>query len=96
MKRLLTYDTHTWEIARKRLYWKYRKLGSFSKLAKDLQVNVYHVYSYIAHGIVPKNKAIQRSLGIHLRKPVTINQLLQLPIQEMPPEILKLALYYRE
>jgi hypothetical protein len=33
---------------------------------------------------------------LRIPKPVTINQLLQLPIQDMPPEILRLALENRE
>lgn len=96
MKRNVKFDTEGWDLPRKRLYWKYRKLKSFQKLADEKGINVKHVYDYISKGIIPANPEIQRRMGIPRKRPgVTINQLLKLPIQEMPTLVLKLTLENR-
>jgi hypothetical protein len=84
------------EKPRQKLYRQYRRLKSWQKLAAARQTNVSYVYDYVVHGIVPANRSIQRKLGIPQPKPVTINQLLNLPIQDMPHQILRLALENRE
>jgi hypothetical protein len=90
------FDTSVLEKPRKRLIRQYRRLGSYQRVADVRGVNIRYVYEFITHNIVPANHKIQVALGIHLHRPVTINQLLQLPIQDMPPEILRLALENRE
>jgi hypothetical protein len=61
--------------------------------------------SRILHNVFPKNQAKREALGLspicvtcyrRIPRPITINKLLHLPIQDMPAEILKLALHYRE
>ena len=84
------------EKPRKRLIRKYRRLGSYQQVATACGVNVRYVYEFLIRGIIPANKVIQKRLGIRLPRPVTINQLLQLPLQDQPPQILRLALQYRE
>jgi hypothetical protein len=84
------------EKARKRLFRQKRQLRSWHKVADARKVNVSYVYEFAEKGIVPTNKKIQRALGIHLPRSVTINQLLQLPIQDMPVEILRLAFENRK
>jgi len=92
------------EKPRKRLYRKYRRFGSWRALALDLsdqagfEINVRYPWDFVTNGIVPNNKAIQNALGIPSRipKPVTINQLMQLPIQDMPTLILRLAFENRQ
>jgi hypothetical protein len=93
MKHCVKFDTSKWEMARKRLYWKYRREGSFDKLARQLDVNVNYIYKYIAEGTEPKNKEIARTLGIPRRKePVTVNRLMakQTSIQDTPLPLLRL------
>lgn len=84
------------EKARKRLFLRKRRLGSYGLVARACQVNVSYVYQFIKRGTVPANPRIQRALGIHPHRPVTINSLLNLPIQDMPAEILRLAFEQRE
>jgi hypothetical protein len=84
------------EKPRKRLISKYRRLGSFHRLAEACGVNVKYVYEFLRHDKVPTNREIQKAMGIHLPKPVTINQLMKLDIQDMPTEILRLAFENRE
>ena len=54
----------------------------------------------IIQGYEPKRPQTRRRIGlpekVRIPKPVTINQLLQLPIQDMSPEILRLAFENRE
>ena len=54
----------------------------------------------IIRGYEPRRSCTRQRLGlparIRLPRPVTINQLLRLPLQDMPPEILRLALEFRE
>ena len=56
--------------------------------------------SLIIQGYEPKRPYTRTRIGLpekaRIPKPVTINQLMQLPIQDMPPEILLLALENRE
>jgi hypothetical protein len=52
-------------------------------------------------GYEPKTEATRMRIGLPAKlprppRPVTINQLMQLPVTEMPVEILKLALANRE
>jgi hypothetical protein len=85
------------EKPRRRLFSQHRKLGSWWKVAEARGVNRFYVYDFAVNGNVPVNKKIQRALGIpRLPHPITINQLMHLPIQDMPGEILKLALENRE
>jgi hypothetical protein len=86
-----TQHTSNTEKARKRLFRQYRHLGSYQRLADARGVNVKYVYDFLLHDLVPTNKKIRSALGIHFHHPITINQLLQLPIQDMPIEILRLA-----
>jgi hypothetical protein len=90
-----TAITSSTEKPRKRLFRHYRRLGSYQRVADARGVNVSYVYDFLVHGIVPVNKQIQVALGIHLHRPVTINQLLQLPIADMPTPILRLAYEHR-
>lgn len=90
------FDTSSLEKPRKRLIRQYRRLGSFHKVASARGVNVRYVYEFMVHNVIPENRKIQVALGIRLHRPVTINQLLQLPIQDMPTEILRLAYENRE
>lgn len=85
------------EAPRRRLYRQYRKLGSFRAVATLHNVNVRYVYDYIRFGTIPKNKYARHALGIPRAygHPVSVNELLQKPIQEQPPEVLRLALEYR-
>jgi len=92
----LTVTSSILEKPRRRLFRQYRHLGSFHKLADARGVNVNYVFEFMVHQVVPANRKIQKALGIHLPKPVTINQLMQLPIQDMPTEILRLAFENRE
>ena len=54
----------------------------------------------IIQGYEPRRKKTRARIGlpekVRIPKPVTINQLLKLPIQDMPPEILRLAFENRE
>lgn len=90
------FDTSSLEKPRRRLIRQYHRLGSYHKLAAARGVNVSYIYEFVKHYAIPENREIQKALGIHLHKPVTINQLLQLPIQDMPTEILRLAFEHRE
>lgn len=53
----------------------------------------------IIQGYEPKRPCTRTRLGlpekVRFPKPVTVNQLMQLPIQDQPPEILRLALENR-
>ena len=82
-------DQHTPHFSsRKRLLEEHELSQSWRQVAKDRDIpNVLYVWYFAMQGKVPQNKRIARKLGIG----VTINQLLQLPIQDMPPEILRLA-----
>jgi hypothetical protein len=80
----------------KRLYRQKKKLGSWHMVALARNVNDFYIHELIQHGIIPTNPKIQRALGIRPPKRVTINQLMQLPIQDMPKEILRLAFINRE
>jgi hypothetical protein len=84
------------EKPRKRLIRQYHRLGSYHRVADARDVNVAHVYNLIVHGIIPANPKIQRKLGLYPRRPVTINQLMQLPIQDQPTPILRLAFEHRK
>ena len=90
------FDTSSFEKPRKRLIRQYRRLGSYQRVADVRGVNVRYVYEFMVHNVIPENRKIQVALGIRLHRPVTINQLLQLPIQDMPTEILRLAYENRE
>jgi hypothetical protein len=79
----------------RRLFRQYRRLGSFQKVADARGVNVYYVYDCLVHNTIPVNKNVQKALGFYMHKPVTINQLMRLPIQDQPTEILRLALENR-
>ena len=92
----LNFTSSSLEKPRKRLFRQYRRLGSYQQVANARGVNVRYVYEFLVEGIVPCNKQIQRALGLHLHSPVTINQLLNIPIQDMPVEILRLAMEHRE
>lgn len=83
------------EKPRRRLIRQYHRLGSYQRVADARGINVYHVYEFMVHGVIPASKNVQHALGLRLHKPVTINQLMQLPIQDQPPEILRLALEKR-
>jgi hypothetical protein len=86
-----------YKTPRRRLFTKYRRLHSWRKVAEEIGVNVYYVHSFVIKGQIPANPKIRKALGIHAqRKPVTINQLLRLPISEMPPEVLRWAFENRE
>jgi len=54
----------------------------------------------IIQGYEPRRACTRTRLGlparIHLPRPVTINQLMQLPIQDMPGPVLRLALEFRK
>ena len=67
---------------------RYRILGPDGKPSRAL-------VSRMIDGWVPRTRECRIRCGlpprIRLSKPVTINQLLQLPIQDQPPEILRLA-----
>jgi hypothetical protein len=79
------------EKPRKRLIRQYRRLGSYHKVAEARGINVYYVWDFLVNGVIPSSKNIQHALGLRLHRPVTINQLMQLPIQDQPTEILRLA-----
>jgi hypothetical protein len=81
-------------LARRRLQEEYLVEKSWRKVADNHRVNFYYVYRYVVYGRIPLNATIRRRLGI--KRTVTINQLLRLRIQDMPPEILKLAIENRE
>jgi hypothetical protein len=84
-------------LPRKRLFWHYHRLGSWQKVADSRGVNVAYVYKYAVKGLEPVNPEICKRLGIpRKRRGVTINQLLQLNIQDMPTPILKWALEHRQ
>ncbi len=85
------------EKPRKRLFRQKKQLGSWRKVAAARNVNIFYVLDFVEHGNIPTNKKIQRALGIpRVPKPVTINQLMQLPIQDMPTEVLRLAFDNRQ
>lgn len=90
------FATSTTEKPRRRLLRQYHRLGSYQLVADARGVNVNHVYKFLVHNVIPVSKDIQKALGLRLHRPVTINQLMQLPIQDMPTEILRLALENRE
>lgn len=79
------------EKPRKRLVRQYHRLGSYQKVAEARGVNVRYVYEFMVHREIPASRDIQHALGIRLHHPVTINQIMGLPIQDMPVEILRLA-----
>lgn len=82
--------------ARQRLISQYHRLRSWHRVAERRGVNVRYVYEYATKGIVPSNRSIQRALGIpRIKRGVTPNQLLQLPIQDMPGPLLAYALENR-
>ena len=90
------FDTSSHEKPQKRLIRQYRRLGSYQKVADARGVNVKYVYEFVVHNVIPDNRKVRAALGIRFHRPVTINQLLKLPIQDMPPEILRLAFENRE
>jgi hypothetical protein len=90
------FATSVTEKPRRRLLRQYHRLGSYQLVAEARGVNVNHVYKFIVHNVIPVSKDIQRALGLRLHRPVTINQLMQLPIQDMPTEILAMALEQRK
>jgi hypothetical protein len=83
------------EKPRRRLLRQYHRLGSYQKLADARGVNIRYVYEFLVHNAIPADRKIQVALGLYIHRPVTINQLLQLPIQDQPTEILRLALENR-
>jgi len=91
-----TQSSSKFETPRKRLISQKRRFGSWQKLADARKINVSYVYNFAMKGIVPVNKKIQHALGIRPMHPVTINQLLQLHIQDMPSAILRLAFENRQ
>lgn len=80
--------------ARKRLLDEHDELRSWHRVADAHRVNVRYVYGYAVHNRIPHNRDIRRRLGI--KRTYTINQMLSLPIQDMPPEILRWAFENRE
>ena len=89
-------DTSRLEKPRRRLIRQYHRLGTYQRVADARGVNIRYVYEFVKYLTIPANKQIQTALGIRLPKPVTINQLMQLPIQDMPTEILRLAFENRK
>lgn len=85
-------------LPRRRLLDEYRRLqasgkkGGWRKLAARRKLNVRYVYRFAVHGKIPMNKTIQKKLGMR----PSINEMFNLPIQSMPPEILHYALEHRE
>jgi hypothetical protein len=85
-------------LPRKRLLNEYSRLiasgkkGGWRRLAERRHVNVKYVYRYAVLGKIPHNRVIRRRLGIR----PCINDMFKLPIQAMPPEILRWALEHRE
>jgi hypothetical protein len=89
-KKLTSYARrHSWRDTAK----KYNILSKTGKPSKGMA-------KLIAEGYEPKKAETRARCGlpekISLPHPVTINQLMKLPISEMPPEILKLAFEHRE
>lgn len=84
----------------------YAKRHSFTDVARKFGIVDPHgqpsrgLALRIIQGYEPKRPYTRTRIGLpeklRIPKPVTINQLLQLPIQDMPPEILRLALENRE
>ena len=82
--------------ARRMLKKQYRQLGSYAALSRAREISVSHVYRFLVYGKLPVSRKLQLKLGLRAHHPVTINQLLKLPIQEQPVEILRLAFENRE
>jgi hypothetical protein len=91
-----TLISSSFEKPRRRLIRQYHRLGSYQKVANARGVNVAHVYKFMVNGVIPANPKIQRKLGLRPQRPVTINQLMQLPIQDQPTPILRLAFKHRK
>ena len=87
-------DIEALNPSRRRLYEEHTKLRSWLKVAQKRRVNFRYVYEYAINNKVPRNYIIWQRLGI--KRTVTINQLLKLPLQEMPTDILRLAFLKRE
>lgn len=66
--------------------------GGWRAIANRRRVNVRYVYNLAVHGKIPQNKSIRKRLGFR----PTLNDQFRKPIQDMPPEILRFALEYRE
>ena len=79
--------------ARKALLDEHRETGSWHRVADAHRVNVRYVFGFAKTGKIPENKLICKRMGI--KKTVTINQLLQRSVNDMPMEILKLAFEHR-
>jgi hypothetical protein len=93
----MTHSPSLLEKPRRRLIRQKQHLGSWHKVAAARGLNVFYVHDFVKHGNIPTNKKIQRALGIpRVPKSVTVNQLMQLPIQDMPTEILRLAFENRQ
>lgn len=79
---------HSWNASARR----YKIIGPDGKPSRGLA-------KQIACGYEPKKTETRRRIGlpekVHAQKPVTPNQLFRLPIQDMPSEILRLALEHR-
>jgi hypothetical protein len=89
LKMALYAKRHSWsEVARK-----FKVVSPEGKPSKGLA-------KQIVEGYEPKRPCTRTRIGlppkIRIPRPVTINQLMQLPIQDMPDEILRLAFENRE
>ena len=84
----------------------YARNHSLSNVARKYHIIDPHgkpsrgLVKQIIEGYEPRRSCTRTRIGlpakIRIPKPVTINQLLRLPLQDQPPQILRLALQYRE
>jgi hypothetical protein len=84
----------------------YAKRHSLSDVARKFGIHDPHglpsrgLVKQIIEGYEPKRPTTRTRIGLpakaHITRPVTINQLMQLPIQDMPVVILRLAFENRE
>jgi hypothetical protein len=84
----------------------YARKHSLSDVARKYHVIDPHgrpsrgLVKQIIEGYEPKRPVTRVRIGlparVHLPRPITINQLMQLPIQDQPPQILRLAFEHRE
>ena len=54
------------QSSRDRLLARKNELNSFHLLADELGVNVRYVYEFVVDGIVPKNREVQKAMGIYM------------------------------
>ena len=50
--------------ARKTLWERYRRVGTWRGLADELELNVYYVYRFVMQGDVPGNPEVALALGL--------------------------------